>query len=204
MSLNRKCANALLVSVIALYAIAVAAAQSQPMSNTGSLGGPAYGNQQSGGVDSAENRLNRERDFVKKALEGDSTAAKLGELAEKNSQSDDIKQLGRKMAEERKQLESQIEPMATQLGVTPAADLSRKDKKLLAKLEGLAGPQFDAEFIGAVQKEFQQDLKDFNSEAEKTQNSGLRDVAKDGATVISQYLQLIQAIAKSHNVQSSH
>ena len=176
------------------------------MANTGSMGGaaaPAYGSQQPGGAESPEEQANRDRSFVKKALESGSAEVKLGELAQQSSQSEDIKQFVRKMAEEHKQLEGQIEPIAAQIGVVPPTELSRKDKKVISKLEGLSGPKFDEEYISAVLKGHQQDLKDFNSEAEKTQNAALRDAAKEGAAVISQHLQQIQTIVQSHNVTSS-
>ena len=170
----------------------------------GGSASPNYGSQQPSGPDSAEIQMNRDRAFVKKALEGGSAEVRLGELAQHNSQSDDVKQFARKMVEDHKQLGGQIEPIATQLGVASPTDLSRKARKVIAKLEGLSGPKFDEEYISAMLKDHQQDLKDFNTEAEKTQNITLRDAAKEGATVIAQHLQLIQSIAQSHNVTTPH
>ena len=203
MTLNQKCGKLLLCSAAVLLAGAPAVSQSHPVSNSGSLGGPAYGGQQPSAPDPAENQMNRDRAFLKKALEEGSVEVRLGELAQQNSQRDDVKEFGRKMVEEHKQLESKIKPIAMQLGVVLATDLSRKDKKVIEKLEGLSGSKFDEEYITMMLKNHQQGLKDFNIEAKKTQNMASRDVAQEGATIISQHLQLIQSIAQSHNVATS-
>lgn len=195
-----------LIAVAVLLSGAAAIAQSHPMSGTSLSPGDStrgYGDQQPGNPDAANYQLNRDRTFVKKALEEGSADIKLAELALQNSQSEDVRQFARKVAEEHKQLDSKIAPIATQLHVTPSSDPSHKDKKLIAKLEGLSGPKFDEEYIAAMLKEHQEDLKDFNTEAGKTQNLALRDAVQDGATVTSRRLQLIQSIAQSHNVAAS-
>jgi putative membrane protein len=185
----------------------MAIAQSHPM--TGGSVGPSgtvssdpygYGNRAPGGPEAAEYQLNKDRAFLKKALEEDSTEVGIGELAQKNSSSDDVKQMAQKIIADHKQLGSQIESVAKQLGVDAPKDQSRKEKQLLAKLQGLSGQQFDEEFIKVMLKDHQQNLKDFLTEAEKTQNTALGSATKDGANLIAQHIQLIQQIAQSHNL----
>ena len=49
-------------------------------------------------------------------------------------------------------------------------------------------------------KDHKEDLKEFKSEEETTQNPNVKQALQQGETVISQHLQLIQQIAQSHNV----
>jgi putative membrane protein len=182
-----------------------AAAQGHPMTGTsvgpsGTAAGDAYGVLKPGDADAADYRRSKDREFVKKALDFETSEAKLAQLAQQNSQSEDIKQLGQKLAEDQKQLDSQIQPLATQLGVSAPKDLSRKDKQLIAKLEGLSGEKFDEEFIKAVAKDHQQSLKEFNEEAKATQTPAVSDAAKDCATVLTQHLQQIDKVAQGHNL----
>jgi putative membrane protein len=51
-------------------------------------------------------------------------------------------------------------------------------------------------------KDHKQDLKDFKSEAEMSQNSNVKRVAEIGEKLISQHLQLIEQIAQKHNVEA--
>jgi putative membrane protein len=104
------------------------------------------------------------------------------------------------MVEDHTQLGEQMKPIAQQLGVKEPKGPSKKDKQLMAKLEGLSGPQFDEAYIQAMVKDHQEDLKEFKDEAQTAVNRNVKQAAQQGAGVISQHLQLIQQIAQTHNV----
>jgi len=133
--------------------------------------------------------------FVRKALEGGAAEVQLGQLAQQKSQSEDVKQVGQRMVQDHTQLGDQMKPIAQQLGVKEPKELSKKDKQLMAKLESLSGPQFDETYIQAMVKDHQQDLKEFKSEAQTTQDPNVKPAAQQGADVISQHLEMIQQIA---------
>jgi len=142
-----------------------------------------------------------DRAFVSKALEGGAAEIQLGQLAVQKSQSEDVKQFGQKMVSDHSQMADKwFKPVAQQLGVTIPKSPSKKDKKLIGKLEGLSGPEFDQEYIAAMVKDHRDDLKEFKNEAQNAQNPNVKQVAEQGTNVISQHLQLIEQIAKSHNV----
>jgi putative membrane protein len=142
-----------------------------------------------------------DQEFVRKALEGGAAEVQLGQLAQQRSQSDDVKQFGQKMVQDHTQLGDQvIKPIAKQLGVTAPKGLSKKDKQLVASLEGLSGPQFDQEYIKAMVKDHRQDLKEFKSEAQMSQDPNVKKAAEEGTDVISRHLQMIEQIAQSHNL----
>jgi len=145
-----------------------------------------------------------DRDFVKNALEGGDAEVQLGQLAQQKSQSDDVKQFAQKMVQDHTQMDDRLmKPLAKQLGVNPPKNLSKKDRQLMAKLESLSGAQFDDEYIRAMMKDHRQDLKDFKSEAQMTQDPNVKQAVQQGETVISQHLQMIEQIAQSHNVDTS-
>jgi putative membrane protein len=139
--------------------------------------------------------------FVAKALEGGDAEVQLGQLAEQKSQSNDVKQFGQKMVSDHTQMgDKWFKPVAKEMGVSEPKGPSKKDKKLIDKLQGLSGTEFDAEYIQAMVKDHKQDLKDFQNEAQAAQNPIVKQVAQQGANVISQHLQLIEQIAQNHNV----
>jgi putative membrane protein len=140
--------------------------------------------------------------FVSKGLEGGDAQVELGKLAQQNSQSPDVKQFGQKMVQDNSQMgDKWFKPLAKQLGVSEPKGPSRKDRKLIARLQELSGPQFDTEYIRAMVKDHQQDLKEFKNEAQETQDPNVKQVAQQGASIISENLQMIEQIAKNHNVQ---
>ena len=79
--------------------------------------------------------------FVAKALEGGMAEVQLGELAQQKSQSNDVKQFAQKMVSDHSQMgEKWFKPVAKQMGVSEPKGPSKKDKKLIEKLQGSFGP----------------------------------------------------------------
>jgi putative membrane protein len=148
----------------------------------------------------ANQQASTDQAFVRKVLEGGATEVQLGQLAQQKSQSEDVKQFGQKMVEDHTQLGEQMKPIAQQLGVKEPKGPSKKDKQLIAKLEGLSGPQFDEAYIQAMVKDHKEDLKEFKNEAQSALNQNVKQTAQQGAGVISQHLQMIEQIAQNHNV----
>ena len=205
---KRMCGRILLCSASTLLISAMAVAQYQPggagqqqpnMPNQQQPVTPSTGTM---GPDSslANQQATADQAFVRKALEGGAVEVQLGQLAQQKSQSEDVKQFGQKMVEDHTQLAEQMKPIAQQLGVKEPKGPSKKDKQLIAKLEGLSGPQFDEAYIQAMVKDHKEDLKEFKDEAQAAQNQNVKQAAQQGVGVISQHLQLIQQIAQSHNV----
>lgn len=139
--------------------------------------------------------------FVSKAMEGDLAEVQLGQLAQQKSQSNDVKQFAQKMVSEHQQMNDKwFEPEAKQMGVSEPKGPSKKDKKEMAKLESLSGPDFDREYLTMMVKDHQKDLKEFKEEANSAQDPALKQIAQKGADVIAQHLQLAEQVAKAHNV----
>lgn len=132
-----------------------------------------------------------EKAFVAKALEGDQSEMQLGQLALQKSQSNDVKQLAQKLASDHTQMDEKwFKPVAKQLGVSEPKGPSKRVKKVVAKLEGLSGPDFDTQYLTIMLKDHQQDLKEFKDEANSAQDPNVKQVAEQGANII----------AKNHNV----
>jgi putative membrane protein len=191
-----------LIPAIALLSTTAGIAQSHP----GGGGAPQAPSQQQNGVQTPDGSAPSQqdladRDFVKKALQGGDAEVQLGQLAQQKSQSDDVKEFAQKMVQDHTQMGDQLmKPLAKQIHADIPKGLSKKDKQFVAKLETLSGTQFDEEYIKAMVKDHKEDLKEFKSEEETTQNPNVKQAVQQGETVISQHLQLIQQIAQSHNV----
>lgn len=141
--------------------------------------------------------------FVRSVLESDATEVQLGQLAQEKSQSEDVKQFGQKMIENRKRLDDQLAPLAKELSVSEPKGPSKKDKQEMAKLQSLSGPQFDQEYIRVVEKAHEKDVKNFKSEAQSAQDPNVQRAAQLDEPVIAQHLQAIQQIAQAHNVPTT-
>lgn len=143
-----------------------------------------------------------DKDFLKSALQEGMAQVQLGQLAAQKASSDDVKQFGRMMVEDHTRLDDQMMKQALQLGVRPAKDLSKRDKELMAKLQGLSGTQFDDAYIAAAVKGHQKSADDFKNEAGITKSTSLKPLVQQGEEVTTQHLQMIDTIARNHHLMN--
>lgn len=139
--------------------------------------------------------------FVSQAIEGDDAEVQLGQLAEQKGQTADVKEFGQKMVADHTQINAKLmEPVAKQLGSSVPKGPSKKEKKEIAKMQGLSGQQFETAYIQMMVTDHQKDLKNYKDEADSAQNPMVKQAAQEAATVVQKHLQLIEQIAKDHNV----
>ncbi|HEY2470734.1 MAG TPA: DUF4142 domain-containing protein [Terracidiphilus sp.] len=141
--------------------------------------------------------------FISHGLEGDQSEVQMGQLAQQKSQSNDVKQLAQKLVNDHTQMDEKwFKPLAKQLGVSEPKGPSKKDKKMAEKMQALSGNDFDTQYLTMMLKDHQKDLKEFQDEANSAQDPSVKQVAQQGANLISQHLQLVEQVAKNHNINT--
>lgn len=144
-----------------------------------------------------------EKSFISKGMEGDQSEIQMGQLAQQKSQSNDVKQLAQKLVNDHTQMDEKwFKPLAKQMNVSEPKGPSKKDKKMVEKMQALSGADFDTQYLTMMVKDHKKDLKEFQDEANSAQDLNVKQVAQQGASVISQHLQLIEQVAKNHNIDT--
>ncbi len=143
-----------------------------------------------------------DQSFLRKTLEDSVAQVQMGQLAAQKSPSGDVKQFGQKMAQIHEELNNQIKPVAQKLGVGEPKNPSKKDKQEIAKLQTLSGADFDTAFLKAMLKDQQTNLKGFQDEAQSAQDPTVQKLAQLDEPVLNQHLQILEQLAKEHNVQT--
>ena len=209
MNTNRTNRTILAFSATAIFIAASALAQVQPGAPQQQQNMPMQQQQQpvqnpNMPGDTAVNPVNgasfADQAFVRQIFESDAAEVQLGQLAAQKSQSPDVKQLAQSIADTRTKLDQQLMPIAKKLDVNKPKEPAKKDREMIARLEGMSGTQFDEEYIKAVAKGNQKDVKDFNAEAQSAQDPTLLQAAKQDAGVLAQHQQVVQQVAQTHNV----
>ena len=159
--------------------------------------------QQMNGMQGPNQPSPMDRMFVSKAMQGSMAEVQLGQLTLQKSNNDQVKQFAQRMIDDHTKLNEQMKPVAQQLGVTPPDQISKGDRKTIAKLQGLSGSAYDQAYIKDMVKDHKQDLSQFQMEASSGQDQTVKDAANQGSKVIAQHLQLAQQLAKDQNVPSS-
>ncbi len=141
-----------------------------------------------------------DRMFVSKAMQGSMAEVQLAQLTLQKSSNDQVKQFAQRMIDDHTKLNEQMKPVAQQLGVTPPDQISKNDRKTMAKLQSLSGPAYDQAYIKDMVRDHKQDLSQFQAEASSGQDQTVKDAANQGSKVIVQHLQMAQQLAKDQNV----
>lgn len=144
----------------------------------------------------------QDKDFLREAGQGGMFEIQAGQLASQKGNSADVKQFGQMMVTDHTQLNEQMQPVFSAAGVKPPSGLNGKDKKELAKLQGLSGDAFDQEYVACMLKDHKADKKAFQSEAANGQLAAEKAAATQGEAVIDKHLQAITQIAQAHNISS--
>ncbi len=144
-----------------------------------------------------------DRMFVSKAMQGSLAEVQLGQLTLQKSNNPQVKEFAQRMIDDHTKLNDQMKPVAQQLGVKPPDQISKGDRKTIAKLQALSGSAYDQAYIKDMVKDHKQDLTEFQMEASSGQDQTAKDAANQGSKIIAQHLQMAQQMAKDQNVPTA-
>ncbi|MGE5209290.1 MAG: DUF4142 domain-containing protein [Alphaproteobacteria bacterium] len=146
----------------------------------------AFGAMRLGGVASAKTTSTDEgsslsaedKTFMKKAAKGGMMEVSLGNLAEQNAQSDDVKSFGKRMVTDHGKANDQLKSIASKKGV----QLSGKEHN--GKWTS------DKAYMDMMVKDHEKDLAEFKEEANMGSDSDVKKFADTTAKVIQEHLDL--------------
>ncbi len=116
--------------------------------------------------------------FAKKAAAGGIAEVKMGQLAQQKGTSASVKKFGARMVEDHSKAGDELKQAASQSNITLPTDMSAKDKATYDMLSKLSGAAFDRAYARDMVRDHEEDIAEFNKEA----NSGHNPVVKDFAT----------------------
>jgi len=148
----------------------------------------------------SEAQMMKDKMFLKDASEGGMAEVQFGQLASQKGNSDKVKEFGQKMVTDHTLLNNELKPFADKMGVPPPAGLSAKDQAEFDKLNGLSGDEFDKEYVSAMMKDHDKDLKDFRKEAGTAGDPDLKTAVENGEKVIARHHRMIDRLGAAMNV----
>ena len=133
--------------------------------------------------------------FVNEAYRGGKMGVKLGELAERNSASSEVKEFGAHMVKDHTRLNKELGSAATSIGLTVPTDLSEDQKAKYTKLSKLSGESFDKEYIDLMVKDHTEDLAAFQKAESTAQDPKLKMAISSAIPVIQEHLNMAKSDA---------
>ena len=106
--------------------------------------------------------------FLKEAIEGNFAEVQMGQLAQKQGNSDGVRSFGQMLEKDHSDANKKAVDVAKSLGMTPPTEPSKKQKADYDRMSKLSGDKFDREFVKHMVADHKKDIKEFQREAKKT------------------------------------
>jgi putative membrane protein len=133
--------------------------------------------------------------FIKEAIEGNLAAVQMGQLAQKNGASQDVKDFGQLLVTDHGQANTKATDVANSLKVTPPAEPNAKQKKEYDRISKLNGAAFDKAFAARMIADHKKDIAEYQKES-KSKNPTVAAYAGDALATLHNHLKSAQALQK--------
>ncbi|CAN5185527.1 hypothetical protein BH20VER2_BH20VER2_01330 [soil metagenome] len=145
-------------------------------------GTPATASATTGGSEMS----NADRSFMTKAAQDGMKEVHMGQMAAEKGQSDEVKKLGRRIAEDHTKANNQLMAIAAKRGVK----LDTRPK--MAKMSKRDMENFDQAWLAMMVNDHQQDIAAFQRQAQQGTDPELRKFAKSTLPVLQKHLKMVQ------------
>jgi putative membrane protein len=142
----------------------------------------------------------RDAEFLRKAAEHGIAEVELAQLAQRKAMREEVKEFADRMVADHSKANDEVKTLAANNGVELPAAADRKHEKLMKKLDGLAGGDFDREYMEHMVRDHRADLKAFRHEAKAKHPNDVTEFAARTQKVIFDHLRMAQ---KTYDVAES-
>jgi putative membrane protein len=155
------------------------------------------GHQESSPVSSTAEAVMKDEAFVRVAARGGLAEIKLGKLAMDQGSNEGVKAFGTRMVAEHTKAGDELKEAAKEENIGLPTDLSAKDQTTHDRLSKLSGADFDQAYAQDMVKDHQQDLRDFQREANHGNDDVIRGFASATVPMIQQRLDQAKEMLKA-------
>ena len=147
-------------------------------------------------VDADPTVCTKDCNFIQAAAQGGMTEVKLGELASRTGQRDDVKKFGQRMVKDHTGVNDDLKALAAQKGVTLSDSLDAEHQGVVDKMSALSGSDFDNAYIAGMIKDHKTDAKAFKAESSATKDTDVKGFVEKTIPVVNEHLKVITAMKK--------
>jgi putative membrane protein len=145
----------------------------------------------------------KDETFAKVAARGGLAEINLGKLAMDRGSSEPVKAFGTRMAAEHTRAGDKLMEAAKEEQIGLPTDISARDQATYDRLSKLSGADFDRAYAQEMVKDHQQDLRDFQREANRGNDDVIRGFASETVPMIQQHLEQAKEMLKTVSPPSS-
>ena len=132
--------------------------------------------------------------FAMKAAQGGLAEVKMGKLAADKGNSADVKAFGQQMVDDHSKANDDLKSVAEKENMTLPADVNAHQRAMYNRLEKLSGEAFDRAYIRDMVMDHEEDVKEFQKEANNGKEDQIKAFASRTLPVIQGHLDKIKSI----------
>jgi putative membrane protein len=139
--------------------------------------------------------------FLKEAIEGNFAEVQMGQLAQKQGNSDGVRSFGQMLEKDHSDANKKAGDVAKSLGMTPPTEPSKKQKADYDKMSKMSGAQFDKAFAVHMVADHKKDIKEYERASKLKDAAG--PYAVETLPVLRKHLDAAQALNSAKSATSS-
>ncbi len=141
-----------------------------------------------------------DRVFILHALKAGRTEVEAGKLAQRKGRSEEIRQFGRRMAEDHAKAGRKLEDIARQLGYRPPERRDKVEEDQLTLLKSLSGDEFDAAYAKVQLEAHKKAVALFGQEAKQGQAEPLRQFASRTLDTLEEHMRMARNLPYANKI----
>jgi len=142
--------------------------------------------------------------FAKAAAQGGMAEIQLGKLAADRGSNSVVKAFGERMVAQHGAAGDQLKAASQQANIVLPSTVSSKDQQIYDRLARLNGSDFDRAYADDMVRDHEQDLNEFQNEANNGKNSSIRAFAAQTVPMIQEHLNQAREMQKAVSQTSSN
>ena len=108
----------------------------------------------------------------------------------------DMNEFGARMVADHGRANSELKSIAGKKGIQLPTELNSEQKSEMDKLSKMSGAEFDKEYMSAMLKDHETDVKDFDTQAKEGNDPEIKAFAGKTLPTLQQHLQMAQQAAQ--------
>ena len=144
-----------------------------------------------------------DRDFVKKAEDGDIKERNIARVVVEKSQNKDVKDYAQMLVDDHTKDLRRVVDLMNQKGMSQPKNLPEVKHEALGKLERLSGGDFDREIVNTMVEDHKKDITDFQKAVNAAQDEDVKYYAMHTLPVLQQHLRKAQELQQKVSSGSS-
>jgi putative membrane protein len=145
----------------------------------------------------ADTPLTDKDEFPLKAASGGMLEVQLGQLAQKNGQSQRVKNFGAMMVKDHSKANSELKAIAETKNISLPTTLIPEHQEHVTMLQKVTGAEFDKQYMEMMTKDHQEDIDEFDKASKNSADADLKAFATKTLPVLRVHLDSAQAINNS-------